>query len=437
MASPLFLAILFKNAGHESWIPAIVGAALGFVVSYMIMTLYNLNKGKELAGICKAAFGKTAGIFFAVLYLLFFFFHLCSNVSQVSEFLSTYVLPETPIPVIIALLVVACTVSARRKSGPLCGMAFWLFLLVSGYTVLSVFFLQDKMNPENFLPVLSLDGGSYVKSAVTTVAELFSGLTIFLVFFNEEGGNDNLRKPVLIGYLLAAAIIVLAALRDCAVFGPFSKYLTAPSLQSARMISFGEILSRVELLYVLLFVCVIFFKFSLSIYAISKLFSSVTGCGRNYAYVWPVGILLFGVSIVSFRSYADLLDWGESYMPLYIWLFEVILPAVMLLICAVKLGVRNMKIRAAGVLGLKQAEAGQPPETGKDGNSENAEMPENAEAQNDAFEKKSRLCFTWTLTSCILITGVIAVLLLFGVRVPSPFTVFIWIAKSIYRIFGF
>ena len=64
MASPLFLAILFKNAGHESWIISIVGAVLGFVVSYMIMTLYKLNKGKELAGICKAAFGKTAGVFF-------------------------------------------------------------------------------------------------------------------------------------------------------------------------------------------------------------------------------------------------------------------------------------------------------------------------------------------------------------------------------------
>lgn len=435
MAAPLFLAILFKRAEHESWIVAVAGAVLGFAVSYMIMTLYNLNKGKELAGICKASFGKTAGMFFAVLYLLFFLFRLCANVSQFSGFLSTYVLPETPVPVIVALLVGACTVSARRRAGPLCGMALWLFLLISGYTVISVFLLQEKINPENFLPVFSLEGGSYIKTTVTTVAELFSGLAIFLVFFNEEDGKENLRKPVLIGYLLAAAILVVAVLRDCAVFGPFSKYLTAPSLQSARMINFGEILSRVELLYVLLFVFVIFFKISLSIYAISKLFSSVTGCGRNYSYVWPVGLLIFSIGIISFRSYADQMDWGEKYMAFYIWIFEVILPAVMLVICAVKRGVRNMKIRAAGVP-VKQAEA-KPDETEKNVNSENAESPQTVSVPNAVFEKKSRRCFAWTMTLCALIAGTISVLLLFGVRVPSPFTPLVWLAKSVYRVFGF
>lgn len=456
MSPPLLLAILFKNAEHEAWLISLAGAGLGFGAACMIMALYRLNRGKELAGICQAALGKTAGRFLAALYLLFFFFRLCSDVSQVSGFLSTYVLPETPIPVIIAVLVTACTVSAHRKAGPLCGIAFWLFLLVAVYTVGSIFLLRDKINPENYLPLFSLESGRYAGSAAVTAAELFSGLTVFLVLFNEETGRDDLRRPVLTGYGLAALILVLAVFRDGAVFGPFSEFLTAPSLQSARMINIGEILSRVELLYVLLFVFAVFFKIALSVYAVSKLLAAITGCDGTESFVWPVGILLFGASVISFRSYAELTEWGEKYMAFYLWIFEGILPAVLLVSCAAKRGIRNLRLRAAGLLGIGSARAlrdskgppaGESDGAGRPGDPEapggNRRDPaeraaaKRAAAERTAAEKKRRRQVAVAMTASILLSGGISISLLLGLRVPSPFAPLVWIAKSVYSFFGF
>lgn len=57
LSSPFFIAILFKRAKHESWIIMLLGGIIGFAISYMVMTLYNMNKGRELVGICRAAGG--------------------------------------------------------------------------------------------------------------------------------------------------------------------------------------------------------------------------------------------------------------------------------------------------------------------------------------------------------------------------------------------
>lgn len=406
LSSPFFIAILFKRAKHESWIIMLLGGIIGFAISYMVMTLYNMNKGRELVGICRAAVGKTAGSIIAALYLIFFLIKICINTAQFSGFLSSNVLPNTPVAIIIVTFLLACTLSAKRGAVNICGFAFWFVLPIIIYTLTSTVLLSGQFKLSNFFPMLSLDSGSYLKAALTVVAEPFANLAIFLMLFNESEDNGNLRKYVLIGYTMSVFLLLIAVLRESAIFGDFSQYLSSLLFQSARLINMGEVLSRVEIIYVLLLLIITFFKVGLSIYAASKLFASITGCGAGNLYVFPIGIIACGITPILFPSYVHMNEWGLVYAPFYTWIFEIIIPLFLLIICAVK--------KLSGSDKFK---------------SDTSKKTENI---NDPNAKK---CFAWTMAICCTVTAVIAVLRLAGVKIPMPLKPAAWLADFFYKLF--
>ena len=345
-ASPLFQSLLFSYTAQESWlaiIPAAVGGLLGLLP---IIYLYNKNRGRELSGILRNILGQKAGTVFAYIYLLYFFIRVCATVSRFSGFLSTNMLPQTPIIVITGILMISCLMSASRGGENLCGMAFLFAAMLLFYVIISVPLLTESLEINNLLPVFTLNKGTYTKAVVTAIAEPFANLMIFLELFDENESREELTqgyykksklgKALVLGYMLSAGLIIFAVFRDNAVFGEFSKNVTAISFQAARLISVGEVLSRLELIYAILFVTTVFFRVSLSLYCLSKLLANTAERGGSTRFVLPFGMLVWCVSLVLFSSNSEMKEWSYVSMPFYVWIFELLIPLGLVLICAVK-----------------------------------------------------------------------------------------------------
>ncbi len=423
-ASPLFQTLLFSNAVQESWLAVIVSALIGAVALFPILFLYKYNRGLELSGICKRALGKFGGTVISVTYLLYFFVSMCTKVSSFGGFMSTNILQRTPVLVITAFFIIGAVMCANRGAENLCGMAIIFAVTTSVYIIFSVIFLADEMKLENLLPLFSLSGGSYVKAILSTAVEPFANFVIFLMLFDEnEQVKDSLQdtsqkknssfpsalfKAVITGYIVSAIILIIAVFRDNAVFGEFSKYVAAPSFQAARLISIGELLSRVELVFAVIFMTSVLFRVALSLYCVSKLFANITSRGGSTTYVLPIGILMCGLSLILFKSHEHMQRWSRTALPFYNWIFEIILPLIFLVICIVKT-----------VVAAKQGK--------KKSLSENSASVTN---------KDGKTLYRATMIISCSITGIILFLLLiFNYRFPSPIEPARLLADAFFKIF--
>ena len=359
-ASPLFQTLLFAHTAQESWLAVIVAVLIGLLATLPILFLYRKNRGNDLTGICRNIFGKVLGTVVGVLYLLFFLLRLCANIAQFGGFISTNMLQRTPIIVISTFFIVGAILCARRGAENLCGMALIFSLLISTYIILSALLLTKNLSISNLLPVFSLKSGSYVKAIMSTAVEPFANLVIFLMLFDENErqsgesedyapGNAakkksiSLVKAVIAGYLLSALILIISVFRDNALFGEFSKFVTATSFQAARLISVGEVLSRMEIVFAVIFVTTMLFKAALSLYCVSKLLANLTGAGGSTKYVLPFGILMCGLSLIMFKSHEHMEEWSFKALPFYNWIFEIIIPLIMFVICLIQIAIKKKK----------------------------------------------------------------------------------------------
>ena len=411
-ASPLFQSLLFSYTAQESWF-AIILAALGGLLGLLpVLFLYRENRGCELCGILKNILGEKVGRCLAFIYLLYFFLRVCASVSRFSGFLSTNMLQRTPIIVITGLLVVSCITCASRGAENLCGMAFLFSAMLIGYVLLSAPLLANSIRMSNLLPVFTQNPGNYVKGIVTAIAEPFASSMIFLELFDENESRESVRSgetpkskitsAVILGYLLSAGLIIFAVFRDNAVFGEFSDKITAISFQAARLISVGEVLSRLELIYAILFVTTVFFRTALTLYCLSKLLANAAGRGGSTRYVLPFGMLLWGVSMILFSSNSEMKRWSYISMPFYVWLFEIILPLVLATIYGIK-SLSGKKDKQTSGIKVKL-------EHNKDGKS---------------------LYIGMMLMSGVLLTVIVFCFFVFNVQIPGPLKPAMYIAEKV------
>ncbi len=416
-ASLLFFAMLFTYAKQESWLAIIISAAIGLIISLPVIFLYKLNRGKDLTGICRRVLGRGLGTVISALYLVFFLLRLCVNISRFGGFISTNMLQQTPIVIILGFFVGGVVLCARRGAENLCGMSLWFAIIIAGYILLSVPLLWQQLSLQNLLPIFSLSSGSYFKAIMITVAEPFANLSIFLMLFDETEpveasgrasditletkptNSFKLTKFIIGGYIAASIITIVAVFRDNSIFGKFAEYITVPSFQAARLINVGEVLSRVELVYAVIFITTVFFRIALSLYCVSKLFSSLTMRGKGTDFVLPMGILAYGISLVVFRSHEEMQAWSFSGLPFYNWIFEAIIPLIVLTVCLIK---------------------------------KRGSLSEAPSRQNKAGKKlyKGTVIVSCTLTGIILF-----LLVIFNYQLPSPLKPLKWVADSFFKLF--
>jgi spore germination protein KB len=284
------------------------------------------------------------------------------------------------------------------------------------YVVISVPLLTDSLEVKNLLPVFTLPKGSYAKAVVTAIAEPFANLMIFLELFDENESKEELvagqykksklGKAVVSGYVLSAGLIIFAVFRDNAVFGEFSKNITAISFQAARLISVGEVLSRLELIFAILFVTTVFFRVSLSLYCLSKLLANTAGRGGSTRFVLPFGMLVWCVSLILFSSNSEMKDWSYLSMPFYVWIFEILIPLGLVLICSV----RNM---FGG----------------------HCNVTENMSKLR--FNKDGKVLYYGTLIfSGVLLTVIFFCFFVFNYQIPGPLAPAKWFAEKVLQLFG-
>lgn len=329
-------AITTKAAAQDGWLSVLVPATLfGIAVVLVCVALGRRFPGRTVIEYSGDIVGKFSGKIIGLAYI-FFFLHLNGIIiREFGDFVVTAFMPETPLLVFNAVIVLLAAYAVRAGLEVICRANQFVFPLA----VLSLFALVGmvaaEMHPDNLMPILEKGLGPVLKGALAPASwrgEVMV-LLMFLPYLNKprEARKAGLLAVVFIGFLLALDTAAMIA-----VFGAeMPGHMTFPTLYLARYVSIAQFIERVEAIVMILWVTGIMIKVACFYHA--GVLATAQWCGvKDYRpLVFPLGIIQLVWSVTLFENARELVDYLAN-SPLYMYTFELGIPLLLLSVALIR-----------------------------------------------------------------------------------------------------
>ena len=336
-SSSLLTSFFTSITKQDSWIAVILGSIVSIpillIYSYIMKTFPN----KNLIEINDIVFGPIIGKVFSITYIGFFITISSINTKDLGEFVQKTILENTPSVIIVGLLLLLCSWSVRNGIEIVTRYSL-LFTFIATIIVVSTIFLTiDQMEMDNFLPILQEPTMTYVQATHIILAIPFGEIVVFLMINPNLDIEPKKRMSYLFyGFLLGGITLLLVVFRDIAVLSKTIEIFLLPSYETLRLISIHSTISRVEALFAISLIILMFFKISI-LYYISVLGIAHIFKMKSYkTLVLSVGVIIMIYSYTVYPSIIAHMESGSRTAPFGWIVVEAILPLITLIVAKIR-----------------------------------------------------------------------------------------------------
>lgn len=301
--SSLLLApsMLAAPAKQDAWLAGILGLGGGLLLGVLYHILGNLYPNMNLVQYSEIIFGKWLGKFISILFFPFPIILASLVLRNIGDFLTVYMMPETPILFIHIMMLTVVMMGIRLGIEPIARAAEVIFPWFIVLFLLLVFFVAPQINLQKIQPVLT-EGGMkpILHGAILFIAYPFMEFVTFLFIIPCVNRPREVGKAFFAGTLMGGMVIVLLTALSILVMGPDHTARGAyPSYVLAQKISVGEFLQRIEAFIAGMWFISIFFKLSISFYATTLTLAQILNLKEYRMLVFPLGMIVIVLSLVS------------------------------------------------------------------------------------------------------------------------------------------
>lgn len=292
-------------AKQDAWIAALVGLVCGLllVAFYSVISLWYPQL--TLIGIMEKLLGKWLGKTAAILFVAtWFVITPGATLYYLGNFMTTQIMPETPIKAINILFILVVVMGVRLGIEVIARAAELLFPVVILLFAALLLLVLTQLKPDNALPVLESGVRPIWPAALSYVCTVFlPQLSLFLFLPPSMNQAREGRKAVLIGSAIGGTIIAVIVALSILVLGPeITARSLYPSYALAKKINIGNFLQRIESFMAVLWMITLYFRVTLYLYAISSATSELFGLKNYRPVVLPLGLIAVVLSIVNFPN---------------------------------------------------------------------------------------------------------------------------------------
>lgn len=333
--SLLTLIFAREAAKHDLWITLIAAFLLTLPLIYVYIKLVQKFLGYTLIQISDAIFGRYLGKLVSLQYIALFFMIIAANLWFVGDFMLTYILPETPIIVIMIMFTFICAWAVRAGIEVVARMSIVLVLMTALTTLTTEVFLIKDMKFSNLLPIFELSFSDFVHGTNILLVIPFSEVFVFTMVIPYVNKSKQVMSSVLYGLSFGALTLLIVIVRNSAVLGSLADIVKSPSFEAVRLIDIAKIISRLDAIVAIGFLITIFIKVTVFYYA------TVLGLAqllklRSYApLVAPIGILGI-IFALAYESDFQYIYTAANTYPIFSLPFYVVLPVLSLLIAKLR-----------------------------------------------------------------------------------------------------
>ncbi|KAB3531090.1 GerAB/ArcD/ProY family transporter [Alkaliphilus serpentinus] len=284
------------EAGRNIWLSNILASFIGYLAIYLHYKPLSVSKIISMPMVLTKYWGRFIGGI-VCLYYFYYLFILCNLVLSDVFYFGKITMPETP-GYIFAIFLMAPAIYAVKLGleamsrflefliPPLIGLYIFLFILVI-----------PKLNFSNLLPIASDGILPILRGAIFNMSFPFADflpIVFFYQYIKDDINKDRkFIKSTFSAVFLITVMLTFRAITSVAAFEEATlKSLTFPPFNTIRIIEVGDVLERLDAIFIAIFYGTTFFKFTLTYYVACKIVSDYFNAVEVKIFSTPIAVLI-------------------------------------------------------------------------------------------------------------------------------------------------
>lgn len=329
--------IIAHSAKQDAWLSMLLAIICGLAAGALFAAIANKLQRESLFNKIRQQLGKWAGGFVCLLLLFEFFMCGLTLITEMTQFMTAQLMPETPVNAIILVFLFVVIIAYRYGIEAFARMGELLFPVFLLLFLFLVVFLLPQIKAINLLPLVSEGFVGIRHGAVVAFSTGFAEMFILLMLVNHVTGHAKLTKPILTGFAIGGLILFIIVLFCVLVLGPNimeTKYY--PTFVLAQKINIGNFLERVEAIIAFLWFITVFYKTLLLYFAFTSGIAQLFQLKESHMLTIPIGMLLLVGTVAGTPNTSVYISILKSS---YIWFditFCLLLPLLILILFVMK-----------------------------------------------------------------------------------------------------
>ncbi|MFE0508127.1 GerAB/ArcD/ProY family transporter [Peribacillus butanolivorans] len=330
-------SIVASEAKQNGWVSGIFSVAIApLLVVFLYDALRKCYPDLTLVEYSQKILGKWLGIAISLLFISYFFITTATYLREIGDFMTSQIMPDTPIQVIMFLFMSIVLMSARLGLEPLARSAEILFpfvvILLSSLMIL----LLPEIKFQNLQPVWEGGVKPVIRGSIPFIVFPFIEPVAVLMILPFVSQKDRIRKSLFVGQLLAGSVLIIITMLAILVLGVD---LTAkeiyPSYKLAQKINIANFLTRLEAILAIIWFITIFIRFSLFFYVTVLGLAQTLKLQDYRPLVFPFGMILIVFTLIMAPNTVYYSNFISDIWPFYAMTFGFLLPLLLLTIAKV------------------------------------------------------------------------------------------------------
>lgn len=291
-------ALLATSAKQDAWIASVLGTLISLFFIFIYNQFFSLYPCMTFVEVNEKVLGKWIGKIAALLYLFYVYHNGSGSLRQIGDFFTTQILVETPIQMIMIMLLITSLIGVRLGLEVICRTAViffpWMVLLL----FILFLFLIPQIKLENIQPILGEGMKPIIKGSYTNLGLPYLQLTAFLMITPYVTEKAKMKKAFYRGTLIGGIVLTILIIFTILVLGSditsrqsYSTYILG------RKIEIGGFLERIEAIVAIIWVLTIYFKVTICYYVVTLGLAQVLGLKNYQILVFPLAFLIITFSI--------------------------------------------------------------------------------------------------------------------------------------------
>ncbi|NHM28387.1 GerAB/ArcD/ProY family transporter [Desulfofundulus sp. TPOSR] len=316
---------------RDAWVTPVLATLPGFYVILVITALGRRFPDRTIVQYIEKLLGPWLGKIIAFFYVLFFLHVNGVIVREFGELVAAAIMPQTPQVVFSALMVAVCSYGVYHGLEVVARVMELIYPLMLILFGLILILVSGHMQPANLFPMLQHDFKTIIRASLNPIA--WRGEVFLLgMFFPYLARPDLARRNGIIAVAAIGLILTINALACTAVFDVSTGRFNFATFELVRLAGFGTFLTRLDAIWIIIWIVGIFGKIALFHYAAIMGTVQLLRLKDHRTVIVPLSILLIALSLSQFKNLTEMVAWINGPWIPYAFLFEMGIPTFLLLL---------------------------------------------------------------------------------------------------------
>lgn len=325
---------LASEAKQDAWIAAILGSIVGLFFVWFYIIVGSRFGNLTLIDYSYKILGKWLGSVVSLLYVSFFLINCSTIVWFVGDFVTTQIMPETPIQFTNILIVAIVVIGTRLGLETFSRAGEILYPWVIGLFLILVFFAAKDIKPQNLQPSFEYGFKPILRGALLYASYSSMTLIVLMMIFPNNANNlKETKKSFLKGTLLGGIMIFIVTTLAILVLGhSITARSTFPTYILAKKVRLSTFLQRIESVIAILWLITIYYKILLYFYGGVLGLAQILKLKDYRPLTLPMGMIIVILSLVVFPNSTYSMVWTSTTWIPYILTYGFFLPLFLLVV---------------------------------------------------------------------------------------------------------